>query len=162
MIRDRIRQFAEAGRRPTSSDHALCRGYLDGPLLDLFLAQHPRDIVHGVATARWLLVRGHDDVILLQAALLHDIGKGDQRRLDRVAHVAATRLRLGAVAPQHESRLRIRRALARSRDHSELGAELLVAAGAEARLVELTRLHHSTALGADPVLAFLQVADAAS
>ena len=162
MLRDRLRQFADAGRVPGAAEHALSREYLHGPLLDLFVGQHPRDIVHAAATARWLLDRGHDDAVLVRAALLHDIGKGDQRRLDRVAHVTASRLRLGAFAGDRGSRLRLRRALARSRDHSELGAALLLAAGAEPRLVELTRLHHSTASASDPVLALLQVADAES
>ena len=52
-------------------------------------------------------------------------------------------------------------ALARSRAHSELGAELLTAAGASPRVAELTRLHHRPA-GRDAMLALLQRADAAT
>ena len=162
MLRHRLRQFAAAGQAPGATEDALARRYLEPPLLALFLAQHPRDIVHAAGTARWLLDRAHDDTLLIQAALLHDVGKGDQRRLDRVAHVAVTGLGVGQFAAHSGSRLRVRRALARSASHAEAGALMLLRAGADARVVELTRLHHEAAPAHDPVLALLQVADAES
>lgn len=162
MLRQRLRQFAAAGQAPGAKEEALARKYLAPPFLALFLAQHPRDVFHAAATARWLLGRGHDDPLLIQAALLHDIGKGDQRRLDRVAHVAVTTLGVGQLAAHGGSRLRVRRALARSASHAETGAAMLLSAGADARVVELTRLHHDAAPAHDPVLALLKVADAES
>jgi len=157
----RARQFFEAGARPGAGDLELASRFLEGELLALFEAQHPRDVVHAAATARWLLARGHDDPELVCAALLHDVGKGQQRRADRVAHVLVSAMGLGTVAADAGARLEIRRALARSRAHAEAGAALLAKAGAAGRTVELTRLHHAPP-GGDPVLALLQEADGAS
>ena len=161
MLRDRVRQFREASRAPGTADYAVAEAHLPPELLDLFRAQHPRDIVHSADTARWLIARGHTEPDLLMAALLHDIGKGQQRRADRVAHVFVGMIRAEGVAGATGSRFEMRRALARSAAHSERGAELLAAAGASERLVSLTRLHHGPSRG-DPVLALLQQADAAS
>lgn len=159
MILRRLAQFAGAGAAPTPADFAVARQYLSPPLFDLFGAQHPRDIVHSVRTASWLLERGHRDPDLIAAALLHDIGKGEQRRLDRTAWVLAHATHLDEMLPEAHSRFEIRRALARSATHSEYGAGLLLAAGASERVVALTRAHHSSPAG-DPVLALLQQADA--
>jgi hypothetical protein len=156
VIGQRIRQFVEAGRLPADDDLALARELLPAPLLDLFLSQHPRDIVHGASTARWLIARGEEDPDLLVAAMVHDVGKGHQRRADRAAYVALER---AAASPG--SRFELRRAMARTRDHSHSGAALLEAAGARPRVVELTLRHHDPR-PADPVIALLQRADAAS
>ncbi|MCK9517541.1 MAG: HDIG domain-containing protein [Dehalococcoidia bacterium] len=161
MIRNRIRQFREAHIAPCAADYALAREWLDGQLLTLFEGQHPRDIVHTAATARWLLARGHESRELIQAALLHDIGKGHQRRRDRVAYVVATNLGIVRWLAKRESRLELRRAVARSLRHSAAGAEMLRAAGAPACVIELTARHHESP-GDDPVLALLQQADAAT
>jgi putative nucleotidyltransferase with HDIG domain len=162
VFRQRIRQFREAGHVPTPADYALARDILgEGPLFDLFAEQTPRDILHSVNTARWLLERNHHDPGLLAAALLHDIGKGRQRTRDRVAWVVAQELRIATLAPNGRSRLELRRALQRSRDHTAIGASLLEAAGAPADVVELTLLHHGDA-GANAMLRVLQEADAAS
>ncbi len=157
----RVRQVSEASRAPDAADLALARGYLSGDLLALFHTQTPRDQRHSAGTARWLIERGHDrDHDLLVAALLHDVGKGSQRTRDRVAHVLTEWLPASLVAAG-ASRFEMRRAIARSRAHSDLGAGLLVAAGASPRVVELTRLHHRPA-GRDAMLALLQRADAAT
>lgn len=161
MIRDRIRQLRDASVEPCEADFELAAQWLDGVLLGLFEAQHPRDVVHTAATARWLLERGHDEPALIQAALLHDIGKGQQRRRDRVAYVVATNLGLVQRVANRGSRLELRRAIARSLEHSATGADMLRAAGAPARVIELTERHHASSAG-DPVLALLQQADAAT
>lgn len=85
----RTRQFAGAGREPSDADFALAREQLPPALFALFARQHPRDIVHAAATARWLLTRGYSQPDLVLAALLHDVGKGEQRRIDRVVYVLA-------------------------------------------------------------------------
>ncbi len=157
----RIRQFRDATRLPSEADYALARAHLAVPLFDLFAAQHPRDIVHSVNTARWLLARGQHDTNLITAALLHDVGKGPQRRADRVAYVLVESLRFTRIAADRSSRFETRRALARSASHSDTGAALLAAAGASERVINLTRLHHGPSHG-DPVLALLQQADAAN
>lgn len=160
-MRDRLRQFREATRTPAPADFELAGRYLAPPLLALFERQHPRDIVHSAETARWLLARGEDDADLIAAALLHDIGKGHQRRADRTIYVLASALRIAPAVGAARSRLEVRRAIARSLAHSESGAAILATAGASERVVNLTRLHHSVPAG-DPVLALLQQADAAN
>lgn len=157
----RIRQFVTAGRQPTPADLELAQQFLPPELYKLFLQQHPRDIFHGAATARWLLARGHDNRDLIAAALLHDVGKGNQRRIDRAVYVAATWFRLERRLACATSRFELRRAADRSLGHSERGASLLAASGAPARVVELTRRHHEPP-GRDDMLALLQRADAAS
>ena len=161
MIPHRVRQLLTAGARPGPGEINLARQWLDGALLDLFLAQHPRDIVHSVNTARWLIARGHRDHDLIRAALLHDIGKGEQRRGDRALWVILSSVGAGQRAASAESRFAVRNALARTRDHSQSGAAILGKEGASARVVHLTLAHHSRA-GDDPVLALLQAADAAN
>ena len=157
----RVRQVRDASLGPDPDDLALVRDYLAGDLLALFGAQEPRDQRHSARTARWLLERGHGaDHDLLVAALLHDAGKGAQRTRDRIVHVVTGWLPQPLVADE-ASRFEMRRALARSRAHSERGAGLLVSAGASARVVELTRLHHRPP-GRDAMLALLQRADAAT
>jgi len=157
----RVIQFREAGSEPTNEDIALAKAWLPGQLFDLFLMQHPRDMVHSVNTARWLLARGYDNPDLVAAALLHDIGKGDQRRVDRVAYVVGQWLRLSDAAGSPASHIRMRRALARSRDHGRAGAHMLRAAGASDIVVTLALTHHAEA-GDDAMLALLQQADAAN
>ncbi len=161
MIRDRIRQFRHTNVVPCEADFALAREWLAPLLFALFANQHPRDIVHSANTARWLLHRGHRGPDLVVAALLHDIGKGQQRRGDRVVYVVADQLGLTRTVANSRSRIELRRAIARTADHSASGAHTLLEAGATARAVDLTRRHHEPA-GDDPMLALLQQADAAN
>lgn len=156
----RARQFFAAGAQPTERDFGLGRQWLPEPLFALFAAQHPRDVVHAAATARWLLERGHRDADLVIAALVHDIGKGEQRRLDRVAWVVAEWVHAGRLA-HGSSRLELRRAMARSAAHATTGAAAMRVAGATPRAIELVARHHDRR-ATDPVLALLQEADAAN
>jgi putative nucleotidyltransferase with HDIG domain len=160
MLR-RVRQFRDASIAPSIDDFALAREWLSLPLLALFERQHPRDVVHTANTARWLLARGHRDSNLIAAALLHDAGKGQQRRRDRVAVVVAQWVRLQRIAASPSSRIEMRRAAYRSIVHSAVGADHLRTAGAPGHVVELVRKHHAKA-GDDGMLALLQQADAAS
>ena len=157
----RVRQFREAGRGPDAGDLLLAEQRLEPVLLQLFMAQEPRDMSHAARTARWLMERGHDERELLQAALLHDIGKGHQRRRDRVAYVVSGWLRAEGLLASEQSRFRLRRAVSRSRKHSATGAVALERAGAPARVVELTRFHHEPK-SRDAMLKALSEADAAS
>jgi putative nucleotidyltransferase with HDIG domain len=160
-VRQRVRQLREATATPGESEWSLAREWLSSNLFDLFAAQHPRDIVHAANTARWLLEHGERDQTLIEAALLHDIGKGPQRRRDRILWVLADSVRAGRVAASPHSRFETRRAMERTRTHSASGAAMLERAGADTRTVNLT-LHHHESGGSDPVLALLQRADAAS
>ncbi|HJP41016.1 MAG TPA: HD domain-containing protein [Dehalococcoidia bacterium] len=158
MIQQRVHQFFQAGRRPTPEDFELAEEWLSPTLFELFVGQHPRDVVHSVSLARWLLEQGHREPDLVVAALVHDIGKGNQRRADRVAYVMAQWARSDGFAGDHGSRFEIRRAIARSANHSERGAALLSLADAPPVVIELTRLHHSKTKG-DAMLDLLQKAD---
>jgi len=160
-MRERVRQFFEAGQRPTDDDIAFARGHLSGNLFGLFSTQTPRDQLHAIRTARWLFDRGHSDADLIVAALLHDVAKGKQRRWDRVAWVVAGWAHVGAALADERSHVELRRALARSKNHAWASAEAMRAAGASERAVGLARLHHR-APGDDRVLALLQQADAAN
>jgi putative nucleotidyltransferase with HDIG domain len=161
VIRERIRQFREHHLAPGEAERMLANHYLPPPLANLFLAQEPRDALHSANTARWLLDRGHDDRTLIQAALLHDIGKGAQRRRDRVAHVLLGAAHAGSLGASPTSRFEMRRALARTAAHADAGADLLALLNAEPRLVELVRRHHERADG-DAMLELLQQADSAT
>lgn len=161
MMRDRIRQWLTATDLPSKEDFAFAREVLDDNLYELFVRQHPRDVLHGVKTAWWLLDRGYDDYDLVTAALVHDMAKGAQRRRDRVAYVVASDIGIARWVADAHSPKEMRRAVARSLVHSERGAAMLERAGASEMVVELTRAHHSDP-GDDPVLALLQQADAAT
>ncbi len=158
-MRQRLRQFRNANVAPTPGDFALAEEWLTTALLALFRAQHPRDIVHSAATARWLLVRGHADADLLTAAFVHDIAKGPQRRRDRVAYVLLAATHFAQVSASPRSRFEVRRALDRTERHSAAGADVLREVGATGRAVHLT-LHHHDPAGDDGMLALLQRADA--
>ena len=161
MMRDRIRQWLTATDLPSKEDFAFAREVLDDPLYALFVRQHPRDVLHGVRTAWWLIDRGYEDYDLVTAALVHDIAKGAQRRRDRVTYVVASDLGIARWVAEPRSQYEVRRAVARSLVHSERGAAMLERAGASEAVISLTLLHHSDP-GDDPVLALLQQADAAT
>lgn len=160
-MRQRVRQFVEAGQAPNADEIAFARNHLSGNLFGLFSTQTPRDQLHAIRTARWLARRGHTDPDLLVAALLHDVAKGKQRRFDRVAWVVAGWAHAGNALADERSHVELRRALARSKNHAWASAEAMRAAGASERATELARLHHR-APGDDGVLALLQQADAAN
>ena len=158
---NRLRQFREATSGPHEADIAFANELLPESLLPLFHAQEPRDVLHGVRTGRWLVRHGDTDRELLQAALLHDVGKGAQRRSDRVIYVLAEWLRAAALVASSASALELRKAAHRSLHHPEVGAAMLSAAGASPGVVSLTTLHHGNA-HQDDMLARLIEADAAS
>ena len=160
-MRGRLRQFRQASALPTEADFGLASRYLESRLLTLFRSQHPRDIAHSAATARWLIERGQADNDLIVAGLLHDVAKGEQRRADRVAWVLAGYAGLERRLAGRGSRFEFRRAMARTAEHSAAGARILLQAGATPAVAELTRLHHAPP-GTDRVLALLQQADAAN
>ncbi len=123
-----------------------------GPLFPLFSSMSPRDQRHCLDVYRRLRGWGVEDVHLLMAALLHDVGKGREVRLwERVAFVLLSRLAPGALA-------RAGGGLARLRHHPQQGARLLMEMGAPMVVVDLV-LRHEDGPGDDPKLALLQKAD---
>jgi putative nucleotidyltransferase with HDIG domain len=124
----------------------------------------PFDRAHQLRVHALLLERGHTDPDLLRAALLHDVGKADERgRVGWPARVALVALR--AAAPQLLERLSIVRwpgplgSVYLARHHAAFGARLAAGAGASQRCCELIARHEGPA-GADDALAALLAADA--
>ncbi|MDQ7028645.1 MAG: HD domain-containing protein, partial [Ardenticatenia bacterium] len=66
------RYFVE---RPSPEDEALAVEVLPPALLTLYHRMSPRDRAHAARVCRSLLRDGVDEPVLLQAALLHDVGK---------------------------------------------------------------------------------------
>jgi HD-like signal output (HDOD) protein len=103
---------------------------------------------------------GHDDPVLLQAALLHDVGKAAARLTlwHRVGMVLIERL-----APRWMDRLARRQQgwaapfLVHAR-HPEIGARWAAQAGCSAEVVDLIRRHQDPHVG-NGRLAVLQLAD---
>ncbi len=149
-----LRAFVPALARP---DDPFAREVLRPEEFALYLRMDPRDRHHGVAVARAVLARdpGAESVVL-RAAILHDVGKSvaPYRAWERIAvHVlvpASRRPRRGALGD----------ALRRHLEHAERGAELIRAAGGDARVADLVARHHHS--DPEPHLALLRAADEAT
>lgn len=161
----RAGQFVRGFRTTLSPEEiAAARRLLGARELQLFAGLHPRDRRHSMNVMRWLEASTRPSRELLVAALLHDVGKGQLRVLDRVAYVT-----LNAISPQfldgiaREHGPRWRQGLWRLRHHARLGAERLIEAGSSPRVVELVAAHIGTD-GAEQTseqLTWLRSADAA-
>jgi hypothetical protein len=69
--------FRALGARYQPPDAGAARAVLSAPLYDLFRQMPPEDQRHGFAVLALLRQRGHTDGALLQAGLLHDVGKAE-------------------------------------------------------------------------------------
>lgn len=101
-------------------------------LRDLFFDQPVEDQRHGYDAGRWLLERDCD-LWMVQAGMLHDIGKR-HARLGRWRRAIATVLRVSGMIPK--GRLSLYNA------HGPIGSKELAAAGADVRVVAYTAYHH--------------------
>jgi len=128
------------------------RAWLAGDLATLFERQSTVDQRHARRVARTLLREGACDPEVIQAALLHDVGKcvAPIHLADRVTWVVLRR------APRSVRRLCLRWSLAlRTLDgHAIVGARLVAAAGGSKRLANLI-----AGTGDDPALGRLRSAD---
>ncbi len=133
----------------------------------LFARFLPRDQQHSYLVFRSLRDDGQDDLRLLRAALLHDIGKARERPSpwDRIWPVLVEK-----VAPRLAARWGAgratgwRRAFAIRQQHAAWGAEMAAAAGSDPLVVALIRRHQDPLPpGADALedrlLRLLQAAD---
>ena len=143
----RVRQVIESLSASVSSDDCrFVRSCLTPRLVELFQRLSTSDQSHAIAVARGLQRQGVGEADILQAALLHDVGKALVRvRLwHRIAKVLAE-----AMAPGRDwcgprpSAVSWHYALWVLAHHPELGADLAAAAGAGPRVVELIRWHQS-------------------
>lgn len=133
----------------------------------LFYSQPPTGQQHGYRVMRTLSLAGHDDLDLLAAALLHDVGKYrfPYRLWDRAVVVLAERL--AATRATAWGRLPAagwRRPFVVKRQHPAWGAESAREAGCSAVTVQLIGLHQDNQTpgqvdGLGEQLALLQWAD---
>ena len=166
--RYRVRQFALAlGASISLEKTDILKEYLEGPQLGLFYTMPSMDQHHCLAVFRTLREAGETDVSLLQAALLHDVGKamGPVRIWHRVIAVL-----VNALAPQLWKRVdgepgALRYPFYVHRQHATLGAEMARQADCSPQVVWLIAHHedHPGEIQAgekeSKLLAALQAAD---
>jgi putative nucleotidyltransferase with HDIG domain len=132
-------------------------GHLDTRGQALFRTMSPRDQAHSMATARRLIFDAECDPDLVQAALLHDVGKGRQTLLQRVTFVLLSAMSADQLGMLARSGAGTRGALYRSLHHADLGAGMAARAGCSRRVCDLIARHHQPP--ADDASRALQWAD---
>lgn len=159
-VAHRVRQFARALRPCLSdADRAVVRQVLTPAQYALFARLAPTDQRHAVEVCRRVRAGGVSDREVLQAALLHDVGKAgsDLRLWQRVIAVL-----LDAWAPRLLCWLAAkgpwRRAFRTYLRHPERGARLARLAGSSARVVALIAAHQR-GTASDPALRLIRQAD---
>lgn len=135
----RVRQFRTHLRaRVGTVERAALATWLTPDQLALFDRMHVADRRHGLDVVVSLREAGVDDREVLLAGLLHDCGKGATGVWPRVAYSLGQAYgtwiwRVAGLLPGVGS------ALERLRDHPDISADLVAAAGATPRTVELVR-----------------------
>jgi len=143
-VRYRVRQFALAlgasiNREKTDS----LKEYLEAPQLELFHGMSPVDQHHSLAVFRTLQEAGETEASLLQAALLHDVGKtmGPVRIWHRVLAVLINVLAPHLWEGMDKEPGTWRYPLYVHRQHAVLGAKLARQAGCSPEVVWLIAHH---------------------
>jgi hypothetical protein len=164
-VRYRVRQFAaylpRTGRADIDND---LRALLAPSEWRLLSRLAPADRRHALAVRRGLEADGWTDSDLLRAALLHDVGKADERGRVYLLH-RVMRVLLGAFAPRALDRLAARgegwwqHGLYLSVHHPRIGAAHARLAGAPERVCWLIAHHGDGTRHDDPALRALQQAD---
>ncbi len=126
------RFFQVVGAKPlTPAEQALVERTLRPAERSLFWAQNVADQRHAVETMRRAGL-ATSDAVVLNAALLHDVGKAVSR-IGAMARSAATVLDVLGLPMTRRMRC--------YRDHGAIGAEQLVSVGASALAVDFARRH---------------------
>lgn len=170
---NRVKQFVAAvSAQITAQDRVYIGRFLQPEQQQLFWRMNLPEQRHAldVAYTAQRLADGRaglDHNALIQAALLHDVGKmrGDISIADKVMTVVAD-----ACCPRIARKLskegrgnklsNLRHAMYVYYRHAERGAAMLAACGADPRLIEWVRCHHEPPSDADPTeLELLKAAD---
>jgi putative nucleotidyltransferase with HDIG domain len=143
----RVKQFVSALVASVQPmDVIVLPRYLSSAEVELFLRQDAALQQHSLRVLRILEDRGCRDAVLLEAALLHDVGKSEGRikLWHRVAKVL-----LDVVSPALSERLGAddagswRYQFYVQAHHPDLGAEMIRVAGGESSVAELIADHHT-------------------
>ncbi len=159
----RFRQFRLAffGPWPPVPDEALSP-YLSPTLMTIFRRMTPSEQVHSLSVLGRLCDSSQSDPDLLAAALLHDVGKSlsPLSVWERILIVLGKRFFPWAVKRWGDGEPRgLRRPFLVSARHPAWGADLVAAAGASPRTVDLVLRHQDFPAADDPLLTILQQAD---
>jgi putative nucleotidyltransferase with HDIG domain len=169
--RYRVRQFARAaGAWMAADEMTYLKEQLQAPQLELFHRMARMDRHHCLAVFHSLREAGESDPFLLQAALLHDVGKstGPVHIWHRVIAVL-----INTIAPRLLETVEGQPGTWRypffvQRNHAALGAELARLAGSAPEVVWLIAHHEDAPAATEPTrkdskwLAALQAADEAN
>ncbi|MBC7261195.1 MAG: HD domain-containing protein [Chloroflexi bacterium] len=143
----RVRQFLAAlGLFHAPVDATALTDYLNAAQMELFQSMTTAEQRHAIAVLHTLQKAGHGEEALVQAALLHDVGKvgGDIKLWHRVATVL-----LQTICPALLQRLALdnprswRYPFFVQLHHAQRGAEMTAQAGTHPLAVALIRWHHT-------------------
>jgi len=150
----RARQFVKAVAAYlaplTDAERAAAHAILPATARPLFDALPRNDQRHSLAVLRTLQAARHDEIALLQAALLHDAGKAAAglTLLHRAAIVLLKAFRPQVLAAWGElpqpARSDLRYPFWAHANHPAIGADMAAAAGCEPLAVSLIRLHQAS------------------
>jgi len=160
-MRHRIRQFFRAMLgRVSVGERTIVDDALSPAQAALFWRMARCDQRHGLDVYRTLRAAGHQDVGLLAAALLHDVGKSGAQLtiLHRVAIVLIDGLAPGWLARWAGGGKGWKAPFAAHLQHAQIGAAWVQAAGSSTEIAMLIRQHHVSA-PQDKQLIALQQAD---
>ncbi|MFN2158695.1 MAG: HD domain-containing protein [Anaerolineales bacterium] len=146
-------------RKPLSDDLSEIQSVLSPGLYTLFVQMHPSEQAHSIAVYRHLSNQDIQNKDLLEAALLHDVGKNQHTLsiLERIAIVLGN-----TIFPQKTKLWSTgkpegwKRPFVVARKHPEWGADLALQAGASKITADLIRRHQDSILYTSDMIINLQ------